>query len=89
MAVTVPLVLSTEHVPETREKDVAPLPAPPVATRASGVPNCIEAGFERDSAGCADFAMVRVSVAVPLKFCSSTVAVTVYVPAFVGAHTDA
>ena len=77
VAETEPVTASTSQVPDTRTYVVAPLPAPPVVKRLSGVPYCIDGLFESDSAGCCARSMTRVTDAVPSKFCSSTAAVTV------------
>lgn len=46
------------------------------------------AALEMVRGACVAFATARVSLTVPWKFCSITVAVTWYEPALVGAHAD-
>jgi hypothetical protein len=74
----------TVQLPDRTWKESAPLPSPPLVTSCSVDPKVTSVGFTKVIVDWVACVMVRVVVAVPTKLVSSTVAVTVYVPALVG-----
>ena len=88
VGVNTPVSGFTVQEPELTEYDTSPLPDPPTATNWRVVLNRTVAELVNVMVLCDALSMTIDAVVVPWKFASTTVAVTEYVPAFVGAHAD-